>query len=280
MLKVRILTALVLLPLAIYLLFGMSGAAFGYVAAGLVMVGSWEFRRLADLGTGAGTWLLLVLQAAVLAWLILDWHEWTADPVAVFSLACLAWLVMFAQLWSWQPGRQPDTAWRIRGFLNAFGVMTLGWMSLTWLRIGDAAPGEPSNGEWWVLLLLLTIWAADIGAYFAGRAIGGPKLAPGISPGKTRAGLYGGLALAALIAPLAAWLIPALPTAPLQIMILAIVTALASVGGDLFISLHKRTVGIKDTGRIFPGHGGVLDRLDSLLAGAPFFVLGKLLAGL
>ncbi len=280
MLKIRILTALVLLPAAIYLLFGMSSLAFAAVAAILVMVGCWEFRRLAGLGTGPGTWLLLALEAGVLAWLFLDWQNWTRDPVPVFALACLAWGVMFMQLWSWQPERKVDTAWRIRGFLNAFGVMTLGWMSLTWLRVGDAAPGEPSNGEWWLLLLLLTIWAADVGAYFTGRAVGGAKLAPKISPGKTRAGLYGGLVLAAIIAPTAAWLIPALPTAPLQITLLAIVTALASVGGDLFISLHKRTVGIKDTGRIFPGHGGVLDRLDSLLAGAPFFVLGKLLAGL
>ncbi|KAA9129607.1 phosphatidate cytidylyltransferase [Marinihelvus fidelis] len=273
MLRTRIITALVLLPAAFFLLFGMSAMAFGYVAAGLVMVGCWEFRQLAGLGNGPATWVMLLIQAALLYALARYWSSWTADPMAVFLMACLAWGVMFVQIWSWTPDRRVDASWRARGFLTAIGVMTLGWMSLAWLRM------EP-NGEWWVLLLLLTIWAADVGAYFSGRAIGGAKLAPRISPGKTRAGLYGGLLTAAVVAPLAAWLIPALPFAPLALVPLALVTALVSVGGDLFISLHKRTVGLKDTGRIFPGHGGVLDRLDSLLAGAPFFVLGKLLAGL
>ncbi len=138
---------------------------------------------------------------------------------------------------------------------------------------------EP-GGEWWILLLLLTIWASDVGAYFSGRAIGGAKLAPRISPGKTRAGFIGGVICAAAVAVAAGLAMPEIDASLAQLAILGATTAVVSVGGDLFISMHKRIVGLKDSGRLFPGHGGVLDRLDSLLAGAPFFVLAKLLMGI
>jgi phosphatidate cytidylyltransferase len=171
------------------------------------------------------------------------------------------------------PGQAPNTTYRLLGGINALVAITAGWAALAWLH------HEPA-GSWWILLLLLIIWAADIGAYFSGRAIGGKKLAPTISPGKTWAGFFGGLISAALVAAVAGTFLPGIDASLLQLAILGTLTAVVSVGGDLFISMHKRTVGLKDTGRIFPGHGGVLDRLDSLLAGAPFFVLGKLLTGI
>lgn len=272
MLKTRVLTALVLLPAALALVFLASAPVFAVVISVIAMIGAFEFRALANLGRIAGIGLL-VLQAAILFWLAWSWPGWTPDPVPVFQLACLAWAVMFVQVATYRPGRKPDMLFRIRGFLNALGVITLGWIALAWLR------AQP-EGAWWFLLLLLAVISADVGAYFTGRAVGGRKLAPGISPGKTMAGLFGGLALALVVTPLAAWLIPALEPAPLGMATLGLVTAAASVGGDLFISMHKRVAGLKDTGRIFPGHGGMLDRLDSLLAAAPFFALVKLLLGL
>jgi phosphatidate cytidylyltransferase len=273
MLRTRILTALVLLPLAWLLLFRADLQVFMWVAALLLLVGSWEFHRLAALPTWMGAGIVLEVQVALFVVLVASWSQWTANPIPPFQLACLAWLVMFVQLWLYRPGRTPDRVYRIRSTLNAFGVITFGWMALCWLR------AEPS-GQWWLLALLLVIFAADIGAYFSGRAFGQRKLAPSISPGKTRAGLYGGLLAATAVGVLLALCLPVLDAAPLPLALLAAVTALVSVGGDLFISMHKRSVGLKDCGRIFPGHGGVLDRFDSLLAGAPFFALGKLLAGL
>ena len=131
-----------------------------------------------------------------------------------------------------------------------------------------------------ILLLLLIVWAADTGAYFAGKTFGKRKLAPNISPGKTRAGLFGGLIAAPLVALVAVSLMPVESIGTTQLVLLSLVTALVSVGGDLMISLHKRTSGFKDSGSLLPGHGGILDRVDSLLAAAPFFALGLLVAGL
>lgn len=273
MLKTRILTAVVLLPLALYLVLFVPPTTFAWIAAIVVGIGAWEFRQLADISGRLAGWGLLLVQAVILVWMLRYWDRWTANPIAVFQLGCLLWLVMFSQLLRFRPDAPVGTAYRLKSFLAALVILSMGWMALAWLR------AEP-EGQWWLLVLLLSIWAADIGAYFTGRHFGGAKLAPNISPGKTRAGLYGGLLAGSATTALAVTLIPHLSGPVWVLLLIGLITCLVSVGGDLLISLHKRTVGCKDTGKLFPGHGGVLDRLDSLLAGAPFFALGKLLAGL
>jgi phosphatidate cytidylyltransferase len=119
---------------------------------------------------------------------------------------------------------------------------------------------------------LLLVWVADSGAYFAGRALGKRKLAPRVSPGKTWAGFWGGLIACAALALCVAWWRP--PSALLIWLALAVVVAAYSVVGDLTESLGKRFAGLKDSGTLIPGHGGVLDRFDSLLAAAPVLALG------
>ena len=121
----------------------------------------------------------------------------------------------------------------------------------------------------WVLFLLLLAFGADSGAYFAGRAFGRVRLAPSVSPGKTWEGVFGGLALALLLAWLAA---PWLGVPPGRLLPVALCGATFSVVGDLLESLCKRSAGLKDSGSLFPGHGGVLDRIDSLLYTAPLFL--------
>ena len=119
--------------------------------------------------------------------------------------------------------------------------------------------------------LLLIVWSADVGAYAFGRLLGRRKLAPAVSPGKTWEGVTGGLVTAGLAAGLAAaWVgVPAN-----RLIVLAVATALISVLGDLTQSMFKRNVGLKDSGKLLPGHGGVLDRIDSLTAAVPAFVIG------
>lgn len=140
-------------------------------------------------------------------------------------------------------------------------------------------PGT-AQGHWWVLFFACIVVAADIGAYTAGRRFGRVKLAPAISPGKTREGVYGALVCSGVVG-LVGGLLLHVPTRLLPVLvILALITVLFSIVGDLFESLIKRHAGVKDSGALFPGHGGVFDRMDSIVAALPVFVLGKFLLGL
>ena len=151
-------------------------------------------------------------------------------------------------------------------------VLLTTWWLLTWTR-------AQWMGDWWVLLCMCIVWLADIGAYFVGKAIGKTKLAPAISPGKTVEGVFGGLVTALAGGGVAAILI--LPIVPLGFIVPTILlTVLASVCGDLYESTLKRSAGVKDSGNLLPGHGGMLDRIDAILAALPVFTAGLLLAGL
>lgn len=169
-----------------------------------------------------------------------------------YTFAVLAAAAATAVFYEWtRIVRGWGAAWYLSGFAYALASA----LSLLWVR--DRA----DSGIALVLWVFLLVWSVDIGAYFAGRAIGGPKLAPAISPNKTWAGFYGGVVAATLLA--GAWALFA-GLAPI-LLLLAPLFAVASQGGDLFESWMKRRAGIKDSGRWLPGHGGVFDRLDGLL---------------
>lgn len=169
-------------------------------------------------------------------------------------LVALIATVMYIE-WSRMVGHWGFT-WRLFGFFYCL----MPAISLLWIReryIPDAIGPQPDLLVW----VFLVVWSTDIGAYFAGRAIGGPKLAPSISPNKTVAGLMGGIAAATLIAGAwAAWL-----SMPAPLIWLAPPFAFAAQMGDLFESGLKRRAGVKDSGTWLPGHGGLLDRLDGLV---------------
>lgn len=132
-----------------------------------------------------------------------------------------------------------------------------------------------SYSPWWLMYLFLLVWGADSGAYFVGRKFGMRKLAPLVSPNKSIEGLCGGILTSSIIIVTVSLLYLDLGLLPfISFLLLSLVTVMASVLGDLFESMIKRRVGVKDSGRIFPGHGGVLDRVDSLLAAAPIFAAG------
>lgn len=131
------------------------------------------------------------------------------------------------------------------------------------------------TSPWWLMYLFLLVWGADSGAYFVGRKLGKKKLAPNVSPNKSVEGLYGGIFTAMLIVVVVEVVYLDLTFAQhILFLILSVITVFSSVLGDLFESMIKRRAGIKDSGRILPGHGGVLDRIDSLLAAAPIFAAG------
>jgi phosphatidate cytidylyltransferase len=270
-LKTRILTALVIFPVTVAVVFLAPPWMFQLVLALLLIVASWEFRGLAGL-SGARAWILPGLQTLLIGTMAWRWPQISEQVAVPLAIACAVWVILFLGLTRYE-GQQPvDSRYQRRTFLYALATVTFCWFALAWLR-------DQPQGTMIVFMLLLLIWASDVGAYFSGRALGRNKLAPLISPGKTREGVYGGIVLALAAAFLWAWGIADLPLTATALIAMSVVTSLSSVGGDLFISVHKRTVGLKDTGAIFPGHGGVLDRYDSLLAGAPFFALAYRLLG-
>jgi phosphatidate cytidylyltransferase len=175
---------------------------------------------------------------------------------AAFACWCLATAWVFVS-----PGRAGRAVVAASGLL----ALSFAWVALARMRI------DWEHGRFVVLYALLIVWLADSGAYFAGRTWGARKLAPAVSPGKTWAGFWGGLAVCALLALVTAL---ALRLPPVSLLVVTVVVGLFSVVGDLTESLCKRYAGVKDSGSLIPGHGGVLDRFDSLLAAAPLLMLG------
>ena len=272
MLKTRIITALFIAIGTFVAIFLLPAWGFRLVMAVLWLLASWEFARLARLGK-ITRWVLVLFQAVLIGLMALSWDSISGHARAFLVAATLSWCIMFLRLLTFRSQAQPGLNYRLVSFFCALASLSFAWFALCWLR-------DREHGQLLILLLLFIIWAADSGAYFAGRAFGRHKLAPLISPGKTREGLFGGLLLAVAVALPLAGLAGILPSALAAFTALTLVTVLTSAAGDLFISLHKRTVGLKDSGRLFPGHGGVLDRFDSLMAAAPFFALGTLVLGM
>lgn len=266
-LKLRILTAVVMATVGLAAVFWMPTDGFALLV-GLVLpvLGGWEAARLAGIDQPLPRWLYGIGLGAV-AVLI---HYLALEPAWLLSAAGLLWLVNLA--WLSRPGlghsyKPPVVALKL---IVLGGVLLAAWLGLCLLQ---------SLSPWLIFLLLVIIASADIGAYFSGRHFGGAKLAPTISPGKTRSGALGGLLSAAVLTPLAGALIPLNPFAPFMLAALAFSIAMISIGGDLFISLLKRQRRLKDTSALLPGHGGILDRFDSMAAAVPFFALAVLHAG-
>lgn len=227
------------------------------VLAILWLAGVWEWAGFAKLpASGRIGYTLLFAVAMAVGW------PWRADQgLAVLLVAALAWWLFALVLVVRFPRTFSSTFVALAGIV----VLLPSWALLVRLH-GDGALGAEL-----AFTLLLIVWAADVGAYAFGRLLGRTKLAPAVSPGKTWEGVTGGLLAAGLVAAGAAtWLgLPAF-----QLVALGVATALISVLGDLTQSMFKRNVGLKDSGKLLPGHGGVLDRIDSLTAAVPAFVIG------
>ncbi|TAL89407.1 MAG: CDP-archaeol synthase [Rhodanobacter sp.] len=269
MLLQRILTALVLAPLVILIILLPSTGIFGAIVALAFLAAWWEWAQLSGLRSRGGCIALLVVTAAVfiMLWLVHDtaWTPWLlAAGVAWWLLACL-WLRRFAY------AAAPTHENRVLKLIAGAFVIFPAWVALVSIH------GREPHGHWWTLLAVLIVWASDIGAYTSGRTFGKRKLAPQISPGKTWAGAYGALVAGILVAEVGGWLLGVRGIAMLALAVLAALTVTVSIVGDLIESLMKRQAQVKDSGSIFPGHGGLMDRLDSVFAALPIFAAGLLL---
>ena len=274
MLKQRVITGALLAAAALLAITLLHALALTIVLALVMLLACWEWSDLAGLGNKLTRGVYCGIAACAIAALLELTQLFDDLPNlhavrAVLMVAALWWGVALVLVKTF-PNSAP--AWSAVAVRLLMGLLTLipAWLALVYLR-------AQLNGEWKIVFLLSLVAAADIGAYFSGKAFGKRKLARTVSPGKSWEGFWGGLAFSMLIA-LAVWWVY-WRTLPLLTWLLVIAfTVLASVLGDLLESMIKRQRGVKDSGSLLPGHGGILDRFDSISAAAPIFALGLLLA--
>ena len=267
MLGTRILTAVILLSFVLAALFLLAPVGWGTVSLVVMGIAASEWANLAGYARSAQTLFVAATLAIGIIVLVLlamgDASRWTDVVLATCGTATVFWVIV-APPWlafRWKPA-------------SRVALAIVGWIALTgaWVALVALQARSP----WLVLAAMAIVWIADTAAYFAGRAFGRHKLAPHVSPGKTWEGVYGALAAVAIYAialtPLSDAAGRSGALTPLAIgiwVVCAIALAALSVEGDLFESLLKRNANVKDSGRILPGHGGVLDRIDALLAAMP-----------
>lgn len=269
MLKQRLITGFSLLALALWSIFGWPDALFHALVGLIFALGAWEWARLSGLQDDLSRTVYGLLHAGMFAILEVTGLVATLLPYVV-TLSALGWLVVVFWLWSNSQGPQPDKSGvHPLRLLCGPALFLPAWMVVVSLHSGPGGSGGL------LLYSLMLIWAADVGAYFAGKRFGKTKLAPHISPGKTWEGVAGGMGGVLVLSLIglawhgdqfaAAVLLPA-----------SLLAGAISVPGDLVESWFKRSAGVKDSSHLLPGHGGILDRVDSVLAAAPVFAAGLL----
>lgn len=267
----RVVTGAILAALVVTATLTLSSPWFMLLVALFVVIGAWEWAGMAGWSSPrlraayAGGTACALLAAA---WLM----ESTAGALGLLLTGLAWWLVALAWVVRIQQGFPIGVLDRVAvRFVAGWLILVPAWVAVVRLQ------ATPETGPLLVLFLLLLISTADSAAYFVGRRFGRRRLASEVSPGKSVEGVAGALAAVAALAVVVALLADV--AAPIGFVVLGVVTALVSVLGDLTESAFKRRAGLKDSGRIVPGHGGILDRIDSLSAAAPVFVLGCYLQG-
>lgn len=280
MLTSRIITALVLVPIVIAALFLLSPTGFALVSLIVCMLAAWEWGQLAGFTSRSQRTSGALLCGLFLSimWLGFPGVNYNVHwPIIMGALwTSVAWWVIALFLVFCYP--RSATWWRhsrlLKILFGAFTIIPFFWGVMVLRHYGYET--DRYRGAWWLLYVMLLVWGADSGGYVFGKLFGKNKLAPKVSPGKTWEGFIGGLITAILISWGFGTYAP-LTEVPLTLLTCSVIVVLASVLGDLTESMFKREAGIKDSGHLIPGHGGVLDRIDSLTAAVPIFACLMLL---
>ncbi len=259
MLKQRIITALVLLPFALGGFFLLNGDLFALFIGAVVSLGAWEWARLA----GFTAQVQRVAYAALVAVLLFGLYLLPVLAPWVLLMAVAWWTVATLLVLGYPASSRYWAQAPVRVLIGLL-ILLPAWQGLVLLK-------QWPEANWLILAVMVLVWGADIGAYFSGRRFGKRKLAPQVSPGKSWEGVFGGLLATLLICTGVALYRDWSFTSLLLGLLGTAVVVLISVVGDLTESMFKRQAGIKDSSNLLPGHGGVLDRIDSLTAAIPVF---------
>jgi phosphatidate cytidylyltransferase len=273
MLLQRFLAALVLIPPALAAVWFLPNEGFAAILAGIFLIAAWEWGGLMQLETRTRAAFLVMISVGLGGFYLLRAEK---DVLTLLLLVAFAWwCVAFVWILRYPAGLAAAQPRRMAKAIVGLLVLLPSFVALVLIH------ARTSQGALWFLSLLVLVWAADTGAYFAGRAFGRHKMAPRVSPGKTWEGALGGFVLAGIVSALAGMLVFHIEGLELILFILVCLAVVAfSIVGDLTESMFKRHIGVKDSGNLIPGHGGVLDRLDSLFAAAPLYLGGLLLLGI
>lgn len=263
MLRYRVLTALILLIIIFAMMWLLKSPVFAAVIAVFFVIGGIEWAGLIGL-TSVFSRLMYTL---ILVLCLLG--AYFLKPLLLLCLAAVFWLWAAVVVWGYQSKAG------LAGFRSTWVRAVCGWLLFT--ACWRAAVLLQAASPWWLVTVFCICWLSDTGAYFVGRKWGKHALANKVSPKKTWEGFWGGMLLAVVGAFLISFVLPLSWQQRWLLLLIMVITALFSVIGDLFISVLKRQTGLKDTGALLPGHGGLLDRVDSTLSSVSIFALGFLL---
>jgi phosphatidate cytidylyltransferase len=271
MLKQRVITAIVLALIVVSTILLLDSFYVSILFAFIMFISVYELANMTIPENKPFQWLvsftlpgLFFLSLAEMGSRALEYHS---------MLGLVLWGLVFLLMFGYQYSGQWSKSRRILTFIFATVLI---WVCVHGLMFIHKHYAE---GGWILMYVLTLVWVADIGAYFSGKKFGRHKLAPGISPGKTIEGVVGGLALNAVWISFVFMITQGWGLSYIPFLLLGLVTTAVSVVGDLFESILKREAGLKDSGKILPGHGGVLDRIDSVIAATPVYLGGLFMLG-
>ena len=274
--KQRIITALILAPLVILGIFKLPLIGFIIALTAITLLGFWEWTQFTESKSRIAA-LVPAVVVTGLSFLFISpdavsLNQLAAPHYTVLALGFVWWIIASTMAITYP---KTTNLWQgSKALRHVFGFLTL--IPFLWsviiLRASDISV-DPYHGAKLVLYVCFLVWAADSGAYFAGKSMGKCKMAPHVSPNKTIEGLIGGIIAALIVGWLFAGWFDIQFTSPVHMVIITLITVVISVLGDLVESMFKRVSGIKDSSNIIPGHGGILDRIDSLTAAFPVFAL-------
>jgi len=267
MLKQRLLTATILIPFVVWGILQLSTPYLALILALIIIQGGWEWSGLMKVSSGGLRigYVVVIGLCLAAAWLLVSREstDWLALPVIslFWWLLAVVWILTYPKY---------SARWSPLWVKTIIGLLLLipAWLAVVGLH------GYSAKGPYLVLYLLSLIWVADSGAYFGGRRWGKRKLAISVSPGKTWEGVFSALAASTVYAIVAAELFSLPGNQWPAFIVLSLVAVAFSIVGDLAESMFKRDAKVKDSGALLPGHGGVLDRIDSITSAAPVFIVG------